>query len=106
MGECQCSLTISLLGDGCRYCQPQLTLDKYIEQAGDLIAANEALGRQVIALKAELAQAKRYAATYACVAKDAQGAAVGYWKNEPKPCGGCGCKDPAGRCAGCLHPFF
>jgi len=26
--RCQCSFSISILGDGCRYCQPQEHIDK------------------------------------------------------------------------------
>jgi hypothetical protein len=28
MSECKCSMTISVLGDGCRYCQPQDQIDR------------------------------------------------------------------------------
>ena len=27
MSECKCSLSIRVLGDGCRYCQPQTYID-------------------------------------------------------------------------------
>lgn len=70
MGECQCSINVNLLGDGCRYCQPQLALDKYIEQAGDLIAENEALEMLVSNLTAELAACKQMVATACVVAQE------------------------------------
>lgn len=28
MSECKCSMAISVLGDGCRYCQPQDQIDR------------------------------------------------------------------------------
>ena len=31
MSECKCSMSISVLGDGCRYCQPQTYIDKLSE---------------------------------------------------------------------------
>lgn len=31
MGNCKCSLAISLVGDGCRYCQPQEYIDRLEE---------------------------------------------------------------------------
>ena len=34
--KCNCSLTISMLGDGCRYCQPQLYIDQLEEEVRDL----------------------------------------------------------------------
>jgi hypothetical protein len=33
MSECKCSMSISVLGDGCRYCQPQ----EYIDQLADAL---------------------------------------------------------------------
>jgi hypothetical protein len=33
MSECKCSWSISALGDGCRYCQPQ----EYIDQLADAL---------------------------------------------------------------------
>lgn len=30
--RCKCSMSISVLGDGCRYCQPQECIDRLIEQ--------------------------------------------------------------------------
>ncbi len=31
--NCQCSMGVRLCGDGCRYCQPQIYIDKLEEQA-------------------------------------------------------------------------
>ena len=31
MSKCKCSMSISMLGDGCRYCQPQQYIDKLAE---------------------------------------------------------------------------
>ena len=32
MSECKCSLIIRVLGDGCKYCQPQTYID-FLEKA-------------------------------------------------------------------------
>ena len=34
--QCKCSMSISVLGDGCRYCQPQEYIDQLIEQIEDI----------------------------------------------------------------------
>jgi hypothetical protein len=44
--RCKCSMTISVLGDGCRYCQPQEhidTLNRIIEGLDEEIEASEEL---------------------------------------------------------------
>ena len=33
--RCECSMSISVLGDGCRYCQPQEYIDRLHEQMED-----------------------------------------------------------------------
>ena len=33
--QCNCSMSIRVLGDGCRYCQPQEYIDRLIEQMQD-----------------------------------------------------------------------
>lgn len=33
--KCQCSMSISVLGDGCRYCQPQEYIDRLHDQIED-----------------------------------------------------------------------
>lgn len=33
MDKCECTMSISILGDGCRYCRPQDTIGRY----GDII---------------------------------------------------------------------
>lgn len=43
MSECQCSLSVSLTGDGCRYCQPQEYIDKLTEYIDEERAENAAL---------------------------------------------------------------
>ena len=35
MVKCKCTLAISVLGDGCRYCQPQEYIDRMHEQMAD-----------------------------------------------------------------------
>jgi len=34
--QCKCSLRTTVLGDGCRYCSPQMYIDKLIEQFDEL----------------------------------------------------------------------
>ena len=36
MSECKCSFSIRVLGDGCRYCQPQTYIDFLEETVTDL----------------------------------------------------------------------
>ena len=36
MSECKCSMSISLLGEGCRYCQPQEYINRVEEDLEDL----------------------------------------------------------------------
>lgn len=43
--RCKCSMAISMTGDGCRYCQPQVYIDKLEELVDDLrTALEEAMG--------------------------------------------------------------
>lgn len=35
MSQCKCSMSISVLGDGCRYCQPQEYIDRLSEMLDD-----------------------------------------------------------------------
>lgn len=39
MSQCKCSMSISVLGDGCRYCQPQ----EYIDRLHDQIEEDRAM---------------------------------------------------------------
>lgn len=39
MSTCQCSMAISMLGDGCRYCQPQTYIEHLLETLEDARAA-------------------------------------------------------------------
>ena len=41
MSECKCDLRTKLVGDGCRYCNPQEYIDKLIESLEELIEALE-----------------------------------------------------------------
>jgi len=52
MKKCECSLSISLTGDGCRYCQPQDYIDKISEWLEDTRKENEQLQAERDALKA------------------------------------------------------
>ena len=42
MSKCNCSMSISVLGDGCRYCQPQTYIDKLSEIIEDERSEHEA----------------------------------------------------------------
>ena len=37
--KCQCSFSIRVLGDGCRYCQPQEYIDRLHDSMEDMIHA-------------------------------------------------------------------
>lgn len=39
MSTCQCSMAISVVGDGCRYCQPQTYIEHLLETLEDARAA-------------------------------------------------------------------
>lgn len=58
MGECRCSWSISALGDGCRYCQPQEYIDQLVSALEDEIAITDHAE--------ELAKALEPFANYAC----------------------------------------
>lgn len=49
--RCQCSMTISMLGDGCRYCQPQEYIDRLHDQIeedrAEATEAAEAIRREL-----------------------------------------------------------
>jgi hypothetical protein len=54
MRECQCSLSASLTGDGCRYCQPQTHIDKLKECLKEERDENAALIAERDALQARI----------------------------------------------------
>ena len=41
--KCECTLAISLCGDGCRYCQPQEYIDRLHEQCEEIDKENEVM---------------------------------------------------------------
>jgi hypothetical protein len=41
MSKCQCSFSIRMLGDGCRYCQPQEYIDRLHESMEDMVHIEE-----------------------------------------------------------------
>lgn len=54
MSKCQCSMAISITGDGCRYCQPQEYIDRVSEclqenreEASSLEAERDTLRKQL-----------------------------------------------------------
>jgi hypothetical protein len=44
--QCKCSMSISMLGDGCRYCQPQTHIDTYSLIIEELESEVEALEKE------------------------------------------------------------
>jgi len=44
MGKCKCSFAISIVGEGCRWCQPQ----NYIEHLRDHMEENKEEAREVV----------------------------------------------------------
>ena len=52
MSKCNCSMSISVLGDGCRYCQPQTYIDKLSEIIEDERSEHES---ELATLKAKAA---------------------------------------------------
>lgn len=50
MSTCQCSMAISMLGDGCRYCQPQTYIEHLLETLEDAraVPVSEAKAQGVI----------------------------------------------------------
>jgi len=39
--KCKCTMSISVLGDGCRYCQPQECIDRMIADSDEMGLNNE-----------------------------------------------------------------
>jgi len=42
MSQCQCSFRIRMVGDGCRYCQPQEFIDRLLGQIAEYQAEEDA----------------------------------------------------------------
>lgn len=59
MSTCQCSMAISMLGDGCRYCQPQTYIEHLLETLEDARATpvSEAKAQGVVMPELELQSA-------------------------------------------------
>lgn len=36
MSKCECTMAIRVNGDGCRYCQPQETIDRLLNELGEM----------------------------------------------------------------------
>ena len=47
-GRCKCSFAISMVGDGCRYCQPQEYIDRMREQIEDSNAETVELVKKLV----------------------------------------------------------
>lgn len=48
MSKCECEFRIRMLGDGCRYCQPQTYIDTMERCNAENVAEDEALLRQAL----------------------------------------------------------
>ncbi len=57
MSECKCSMSISVLGDGCRYCQPQ----EYIDSLERVHKENDELLETCEDLETQLAETREEA---------------------------------------------
>ena len=52
--KCKCTVSISVLGDGCRYCQPQTYIDMLVDQQEDTAQELECITIERNALRAML----------------------------------------------------
>jgi len=43
MGDCKCSMRIKLVGDGCRYCNPQYWINHFVDERDELQSRIEEL---------------------------------------------------------------
>jgi hypothetical protein len=43
MGKCNCTMSISVLGDGCQFCQPQTHIDLMQENYAELLSVRDDL---------------------------------------------------------------
>ena len=59
MSKCKCSMSISMLGDGCRYCQPQQYIDKLAEWLEESRAEATTLEAECERLRASLNDAAK-----------------------------------------------
>ena len=58
MSECKCSIAISVLGDGCRYCQPQEYINRLNFAYGEIDEENDELLEKNESLESQLAEAR------------------------------------------------
>ena len=81
MSECKCSMSISVLGDGCRYCQPQ----EYIDSLEILHKENDELLETCADLERQLEEAREamciYVREHSCEGIQNDDDAVIYFKN-------------------------
>lgn len=62
MSECKCSLSIRVVGDGCRYCQPQNYIDTLSDIIDDEREANASLEERITELETKIDPVNRCAA--------------------------------------------
>lgn len=62
MSKCKCSWSISILGDGCRYCQPQEYIDHLEESLKELEENDDKLERVLmfVGMAAKYLEAAEY----------------------------------------------
>jgi hypothetical protein len=51
--RCKCSMSISMVGDGCRYCQPQEHIDTLSHIIGGLEEENKELEEELAGIQAK-----------------------------------------------------
>ena len=49
-GKCECSFAIRMLGDGCRYCQPQEYIDRLHDTMQDMVHVESLSDEEIIKL--------------------------------------------------------
>jgi hypothetical protein len=47
MSKCACTMRIRILGDGCRYCQPQFYIDSLDDLVSDLLEKQDHLEQEL-----------------------------------------------------------
>jgi hypothetical protein len=56
--KCKCSMSVRVLGDGCRYCQPQGYIDRLHEQIEEEREELEAANNLIVELRDQLGSTK------------------------------------------------
>ena len=57
-GKCECSFAIRMLGDGCRYCQPQEYIDRLHDTMQDMVHVESLSDEEIIGLVQQIKYSK------------------------------------------------